>query len=106
MYDFWQLTDDAAAEKLWKEGVRTLTNNMHRFDSGYWSMYDEAPLAMKNIASSFYHKLHIVQLEVMFKLTGHETFKEYAEKFKKYELSAYKKHRALIEKICFKLLYY
>jgi hypothetical protein len=106
VYDLWRITGDVMAEKLWQESIRTLSDNIYKFDTGYWSKYDLAPLGMRNTASFFYHKLHIVQLEVMFRLAGNDKFKEYAEKFREYEWSICNKYKAMAEKMCFKLLYY
>ena len=36
---------------------------------------------MKMLASPFYHSLHIVQLRVLYKLTGESIFKEVADKW-------------------------
>lgn len=106
VYDLWRATGDPGAETLWREGTRTLSDNIHRFDTGYWSMYDLAPLAMKNPASSFYHALHIVQLDIMWRLTGIDMFRDTYERWKGYMNSKWNKKRALAEKTLFKLVYY
>ena len=47
----------ATAERLSVDLARALP----RFDTGYWSLYDLAG----NVASPFYHDLHIAQLEAL-----------------------------------------
>jgi heparosan-N-sulfate-glucuronate 5-epimerase len=106
VYDLWQLTRDEDAQKLWRQGIRTLAENISVFDTGYWSLYDAAPLKMKNPASSFYHRLHIVQLDVMWRLTGIEVFRDTCEKWKDYLNSRWNTRRALAEKAIFKLAHY
>jgi predicted amino acid-binding ACT domain protein len=45
------------------ELLATLAGNLHRWDNGAWSLYDLYPHPVPNVASSFYHLLHIHQLE-------------------------------------------
>jgi hypothetical protein len=58
------------------------------------------------MASPFYHRLHIVQLRIMQRLTGLEMFGEYAERWESYERSQIKRITALGYKSVFKLCYY
>jgi hypothetical protein len=61
---------------------------------------------MKMMASPFYHRLHIVQLRVMAKITGDELFQQYAERWAGYMKSRMNRSRALVYKSVFKLCYY
>ena len=94
------------AENLWERGVATLERNLPRFDAGYWSMYDVAPVGMKNMASPFYHHLHIVQLDVMFRLTGKEVFREFRDRWAGYRDNRWSRRRAFVRKALFKMCYY
>jgi len=58
------------------------------------------------VASPFYHRLHIVQLGIMHKLSGLNIFREYAERWESYEHSHLKRTAALVYKSAFKLCYY
>jgi len=58
------------------------------------------------VASPFYHRLHIVQLGMMHRLTGIDIFREYAERWQGYEHSSLKRGAALVYKSVFKLCYY
>lgn len=60
--------------------INTLEKSLSEFDNGYWSMYD---LGGK-IASPFYHKLHIAQLEALYKTFGTHRFEDYRKKFESY----------------------
>src|SRR4029077_6279457 len=57
--------DDRAARETFDELVNTLAESLHRWDLGYWSRYDLSPHPTINVASSFYHNLHINQLRAM-----------------------------------------
>ena len=106
MYDLWLHTGDEAAGELWREGVRTLRLHLDRFDIGYWSLYDEAGLALSNAASGFYHALHIVQLRILYRLTQDPVFRDRADRWDAYRNSAFGRRRAWLHKAVFKLLYY
>jgi hypothetical protein len=58
------------------------------------------------LASPFYHQLHIVQLRVMFRLTGDARFAAVAERWQNYARRRSNRTRALVEKSIFKLLHY
>jgi hypothetical protein len=58
------------------------------------------------MASPFYHRLHIVQLRVMAKLTGEPIFTEFADRWSLYQQSRMKRSWALVYKSVFKLCYY
>ena len=92
--------------ELWEKGVKTLENSLERFDCGYWSLYDLSPVAMRNVASPFYHKLHIVQLDVMHRLTGRAVFKDFKDRWQGYEARMTCRMRALAAKAAFKLVHF
>ncbi|MBU1694029.1 MAG: D-glucuronyl C5-epimerase family protein [Verrucomicrobia bacterium] len=94
------------ARELWEKSLATLEQNLPRFDAGYWSLYDLAPVGRKNVASLFYHRLHIVQLDVMYRLSGREVFRAFRDRWQGYADSAFKRHRAWLAKVMFKLTYY
>lgn len=104
--DLVLLTGSQAAGKLWEESLKTILANLERYDCGYWSLYDLAPVASRNPASVFYHKLHIVQLEVMNRISGEAAFARTAEKWRGYLEKPACCRRARLAKILFKLRYY
>jgi hypothetical protein len=57
-------------------------------------------------ASRYYHRLHIVQLRVLHRMTGLATFNTFADRWQRYLDSPVKRGRALVEKAAFKLLHY
>lgn len=106
VYDFFLYTRDREAESLFNAAVKTLRDNLSQFDTGYWSLYEQSSTLMKMLASPFYHSLHIVQLQVMHKLTGEPVFKHFADRWDTYRKNTLKRSFALLYKAVFKLLYY
>ncbi|MGC1477559.1 MAG: D-glucuronyl C5-epimerase family protein, partial [Terriglobales bacterium] len=104
--DYWLANADAPAKDIFDRGVETLIHNLDRFDTGYWSLYEQSGTDLKMLASPFYHQLHIVQLRVMSKLTGDAGFAAIAERWEGYAQRRSNRTRALIEKSAFKLLHY
>jgi len=106
VYDYYLYTRSQEAEHLCAEAVRTLKDNLHCFDTGFWSLYEQSGTRMKMLASPFYHRLHIVQLQVMHRLTGDLLFADYAHRWEAYRRNPPKRALALAYKALFKLLYY
>ena len=94
------------ARHIFDRGVQTLLRNLARYDTGYWSLYEQSGTRLKMLASPFYHRLHIVQLRVMAILTGDRRFTDYADRWEAYANRRINRTRALIEKGIFKLIYY
>lgn len=106
VYDYYVVTKNDDVLNLYEKFVETIIHNLDKYDTGYWSYYELTPQLIKNIASSFYHKLHIVQLSIMYKITGKSVFKEYSVRWENYMNNKLFKFIALIYKAAFKLLYY
>lgn len=99
LYDMCILLDNDELKRDLKITVNTLANILEKYDRGYWSNYD----LDGNIASPFYHDLHLEQLKVMVNLFGNKQFGERLEKWKKYQSSWLKSKRAFIVKAMQKL---
>lgn len=106
VYDYFLATQSSAARDLFHAAVETLRANLDRYDLGFWSLYEQSGTALPMIASPFYHRLHIVQLRVMHRITGHAEFLRTADKWETYARSYSKRTRALCCKSVFKLCYY
>jgi heparosan-N-sulfate-glucuronate 5-epimerase len=106
VYDYFLATRNRAARNLFEEATRTLRANLSRYDLGFWSLYEQSGTMFPMIASPFYHRLHVVQLRVMHRLTGDEIFARFADKWESYARSRAKRTRALCYKSAFKLCYY
>lgn len=106
VYDYALLTGQEVAFRLFKESTQTLAVNLSRYDTGYWSLYELSPTWLPMLASPFYHRLHITQLQVMDRLTAEPRFMEFARHWAQYEQDPFKRRRAFLQKVLFKLLYY
>ncbi|MCB9258881.1 MAG: polysaccharide deacetylase family protein [Ignavibacteriales bacterium] len=82
LYDYWRITDNKKAKILFDLGIKTVVENLDKYDSGYWSYYDQQ---YPYVADYYYHKgVHIPQLKVLYQITGKKIFKEYVDKWENY----------------------
>jgi hypothetical protein len=88
IYDYLRVfPGNPPARKIYDEGLATLVKILARYDMGFWSRYSlctaefHPPVDPSTIG---YHHLHIIQLELMHRLTGHELFNFYSQQWKKY----------------------
>jgi hypothetical protein len=78
------------ARKIYEEGIATLTKILPRYDMGFWSRYSLCEAEFHpavDPATIGYHHLHIIQLELMHRLTKLEIFKDYFSRWKEYHHS-------------------
>ncbi len=106
LYDFYLATKDKNALELFEKGVFSLEKNIELFDSGFWSKYDILNDFFPNIASGFYHDLHIEQLKALHSITGKKIFKDYAKKWENYKKSKPNRAIAFGLKAAHKILIY
>jgi hypothetical protein len=106
VYDYALAAGDSQARELFTQAVETLRRNLPRYDTGFWSLYEQSGTRLKMLASPFYHQLHILQLRVMHRLTGEAFFAEYADRWERYARNPLHRARAICYKSLFKLLYY
>ena len=106
IYDYNIQFPNKRYEKLYNNYVKTLIEKLDSYDTGFWSLYEHSGTWLKMIASLFYHKLHIVQLRVMYQLTAENIFIEKADKWEKYLNNPFNRKKAFMQKAIFKVLYY
>lgn len=106
VYDYFLATESRVAQDLFAQAVLTLRKNFDLYDLGFWSLYEQSGTLLPMVASPFYHRLHVVQLRVMHRLTRDEIFARYADKWEAYARSLANRTRALCYKSAFKLGYY
>ncbi len=106
VYDYHLLTRDPEASWLFKSLLGTITRNLEKYDAGFWSFYELTPQRIKSLASPFYHRLHIVQLQIMHLMTDDEIFLFYANKWRDYLDRRLFRVMAIMYKAAFKLVYY
>ncbi|HWQ72192.1 MAG TPA: D-glucuronyl C5-epimerase family protein [Desulfitobacteriaceae bacterium] len=78
--DYYLVSADSEAEERYQAGLKTLRKHLSEYNIGWlaWSRYDLYPFRVANIASIFYHKLHIQQLLACRLLTGDKYYEELA----------------------------
>lgn len=81
LFDYDKVSKDERYRQILVRTLQTLEMDLGKFDCGYWSKYDME----ENLASPFYHRLHIAQLKVMHELFAGEVFGAYAKKWDKYQ---------------------
>lgn len=106
LYDYFLANGDNLAKDLFARSVRTLVANLAHYDLGFWSLYEQSGTYLPMVASRFYHELHIVQLQIMYRLTGEQRFANFAQRWHGYTASPINRTRALLHKAAFKLCYY
>ncbi len=88
VYDFVRThPEHAEAREIFDQGVKTLENILPEYDMGFWSKYSLCSADFHpevDPATIGYHHLHIIQLELMERLTGRTVFGEFARRWKTY----------------------
>ena len=105
IYDFIRThSHSEEAKNLFEKGINSLEKLLPKYDMGFWSKYSlcEADFHPEADPSTIgYHHLHIIQLNLLNKLTGNKIFEQYADKWSVYStfsnyLKVYKvKYKAL-----------
>jgi hypothetical protein len=96
---------DEEAGRAWIEATETLARCLNRWDAGWWSRYDLYPRRFPNLASPWYHVLHILQLTVLARLTGRAEFAFYANRFGDYGASRIRTAAAVAYKATFRAIH-
>jgi hypothetical protein len=106
VYDYAQWTAKPEAARLWLRCVDTLQRRLGEFDTGWWSLYEARDGTREMLASRYYHTLHITQLRIMHRLTGIQTFAEFAARFQGYLDRPSNRVQAFARKVIFKVRHY
>lgn len=97
------LTGDTAIEALHSEALAALAATCDRFDTGRWSRYDLFPDPPQNVASSFYHHLHLSQLKALHNLYDVAEFGALADRFEAYERRLLLRGIAFARKVSYRI---
>jgi heparosan-N-sulfate-glucuronate 5-epimerase len=98
------MTQTAETQKLDSDLISALIATCTRWDTGSWSRYDVFPRRPTNVSSSFYHQLHISQLNVLQTLYGGSEFGKLAGRFERYQARAILRRRAFVQKVAYRLV--
>jgi heparosan-N-sulfate-glucuronate 5-epimerase len=100
-YDVAVGLNDTAAKAAFAESTETVASNLSRWDTGYWSRYDLYPHRVTPVASPWYHRLHVAQLDVFHTLTNRREYRDMARRFDAYSSSRVNATRAFAQKALF-----
>jgi len=95
----------ASAATAFDAGVATLAARLHLYRTPIgWSRYDLYPHPVTNVASPFYHRLHVGHLRRLNELAPHEVFAETAGDWERSGSSATLRSFAVSRKVLFRLV--
>jgi hypothetical protein len=106
VYDYSRWNGSREAKRLFESCISTLESALPEYDTGHWSLYELPAGGPQMLASRYYHELHIVQLQVLERLTGIQTFGAVSKRWQGYLDDPLKRTRALVHKAAFKLSHY
>jgi hypothetical protein len=110
IFALWGLYDlaclgDAPAEDAFAAGVETLAGRLPLYAlAGGWSRYDLYPHPIAHVASPFYHRLHVAQLEATQVLAGGRRFAEWIDRWSATRTWTPRVGVAVGRKVAFRLL--
>jgi heparosan-N-sulfate-glucuronate 5-epimerase len=103
LYDVGVGLGGAESMRLFEATTDGLARLMHRYDCGYWSVYDLYPNPLKHVASPAYHLLHVKQLRVLDQLSHRPQLSAAVDAFERYRGSRLCRSRAIAAAIAFRL---
>ena len=102
LFAIWGL-HDGGDETRFTNAIDALIRNLHRWDTGRWSLYDLYPHPIENWSSLAYHELHTAQLRATASLHPHPELTMAADRFESYMESNAHRARAFAHKAAFRL---
>lgn len=102
VYDFIRVfPENQRTKKLFDNGINTLENILPQYDMKFWSKYNLCKAdwyPSVDPATIGYQRLHVNQLEMLYKLTGKTIFNQYCDIFSKQDslINALKMYRIKI----------
>jgi heparosan-N-sulfate-glucuronate 5-epimerase len=91
IYGLWGLWDvalgigDEGAGQTYQASLNCLRQMLDNYDVGWWTRYSLYPHLLPDLAKPFYHRLHIDQVEVLYRLTGFDEFRSAARRWRRYD---------------------
>jgi hypothetical protein len=88
LWGVWEVavtTADKSPNQLFEDTTACLLRLLERYDLGWWSKYSLFPHPLADAAKPFYHRLHILQLRILDRLTGRPDFGRVADRWASYD---------------------
>lgn len=106
LWGLWDLritTGDRRIHDTLNTTIDCLRVKLDEYDVGWWTRYSLFPHRLPDLAKPFYHRLHIHQMEVLYRLTGMAEFGAAARRWAAYD-SRLARCAALAQKVPFKIV--
>jgi hypothetical protein len=103
LHDLALALGDGAVRRAFDDGVAALARRLERYDLGFWSRYDLFPSAVPNIASPYYHREHVAQLEALERLAPHPAWPRMRARWQKCEANPIHRAAALCGKAIYRI---
>jgi heparosan-N-sulfate-glucuronate 5-epimerase len=109
VFALWGLWDicaglgDPRAEQLLQATIDCLASKLDSYDTGWWTRYSLFPHRLPDLAKPFYHRLHIHQMDVLYRLTGISEFGMAAHRWTRYDTKV-ARLAVLAQKVPFKII--
>jgi heparosan-N-sulfate-glucuronate 5-epimerase len=109
IFSIWGLWDVRSAfqepriDPLLNATIDCLRAKLHEYDVGWWTRYSLFPHVLPDLAKPFYHRIHIDQMAVLYRLTGIAEFRSAAERWENYDRPV-GRFMALAQKVPFKIV--
>jgi hypothetical protein len=101
-YNVWRGVGAPLAGAEWEARTTALALHLHRWDTGFWSRYDLYPRRIRNVATAFFHALHINQLRALGMIAPRPAFAETLDRFEAYAARPRNRVRALLHNLAFR----
>jgi hypothetical protein len=101
--DLWLATGDASYRDDADLFIASTADRLKKYDDAGWSLYDLADRGMANVASRVYHARHIVQLEVLSRISSRVEFSDYARRWRTAPNA--RVGRAVAQKVLYRMIY-
>jgi heparosan-N-sulfate-glucuronate 5-epimerase len=91
IYALWGLWDASVAlqeddaSRAFEAGVATLRTTLPGYDLGWWTRYSLYPHLLSDLAKPFYHRLHVLQLEVTARVASRSDLAATAARWRLYD---------------------
>jgi heparosan-N-sulfate-glucuronate 5-epimerase len=99
IHDYAAVADDSAAASLFERCVRGLEFELDRFDLGYWTRPDLDGAAELSSVTAI--REHVLQMGVMYDLTGSEVFRAAARRWAGYVANWKTRSKVLLSRLAF-----
>ncbi len=81
IWDYYRVTKNEPSRQLFERGVNAVVTQIHKYDNGYWVLYDQR---FRTILNASYLDLHIRQLEILNALRNDPTLQKYRQRWNAY----------------------